>query len=72
VLLQLETIAPVTAVLGNVDRAIPGFLLEPTARMSIAGVTVVITHLLRGREIVRLVSDADVVVSGHTHVPRWS
>ena len=69
VLLQLETIAPVTAVLGNVDDVVPGFLLQPTARMSIAGVTVVMTHLLRTREIARFLPEAGVVVSGHTHVP---
>jgi putative phosphoesterase len=69
VLLELETIAPVTAVLGNTDNVIPGFSLCPTAQIKVAGVGVLVTHELRVREIAHLLPRVGVVVSGHTHVP---
>lgn len=69
VLWELEEIAPVTAVLGNMDSAIPGFALCPTARLRIDGVDLLLTHKLALREIASLSPSARAVVSGHTHVP---
>ena len=69
VLLELETIAPVAAVLGNTDRAIPGFALGSTATIGIAGVNVLVTHELHMSRIGHLLPGVGVIVSGHTHIP---
>lgn len=66
ILYDLEAIAPVTAVAGNMDRELmPGFDLPPVARVTVAGVRIAVTHELQ-RALVTL-GDADVVVHGHTH-----
>ncbi|NTW29306.1 MAG: metallophosphoesterase family protein [Coriobacteriia bacterium] len=67
VLWELSTIAPVTAVLGNCDRAIPGWLLEGVARMRLAGVRVLAIHNLA--DLGSAPVDVDVVVYGHSHIP---
>jgi putative phosphoesterase len=69
VLLELETIAPVTAVLGNTDHEIHGFTLALAARITVAGVGVLVTHVLRMSEITPQLPGGGVVISGHTHMP---
>ena len=44
VLWELEAIAPVTAVLGNCDYALPGFELAGLARTTVAGVRILAIH----------------------------
>jgi putative phosphoesterase len=69
VLLELENIAPVRAVCGNVDP--PGLGLPQTLVVEIDGLKVRLTH---GNELRRTIPEAiaerygeDVVVYGHTH-----
>lgn len=67
VLWELETIAPVIAVLGNNDYALPGFDLAGVARTTVAGVRILVIHDFA--DLGPMPADADVVVCGHTHTP---
>ncbi len=69
VLLELETLGPVTAVLGNTDHAMPGFSLPLTATLDLAGVRLYMAHQFRSGDVRGLPPGTGVVVSGHTHVP---
>jgi uncharacterized protein len=70
ILAQLEKIAPVTAIRGNIDRSgkcaqLPPFVLEELAGQSI--------YMLHDRNELDLVPEAAgiaAVVSGHSHQPR--
>jgi hypothetical protein len=64
---QLESIATVTAVLGNVDLEVPGYTLGEQARVKIAGKQFLVVHDIR--RLGPVPDDVDVVVHGHTHVP---
>jgi uncharacterized protein len=64
---QLESMAPVTAVLGNVDLEVPGYTLGEQARVKIAGTQFLVIHDIR--RLGPVPDDVDVVVHGHTHVP---
>ena len=68
VLWELETIAPVTAVLGNTDSALilPG--LDGLARLTLDGVRIVMAHERQNLSS-SIVSESDVVVFGHSHSP---
>jgi uncharacterized protein len=73
ILLQLEKIAPVTAVLGNTDD--PGFHYRQTDVVRIAGHKFLVQHIVSPRSLAdtikaRLAHERpDVVVFGHTHKP---
>ncbi len=72
ILCALEEIAPVTAVLGNCDGAIPGWALSPFAILRLGLGTIAVghelLHLTRERNLDEF--GATVVVCGHTHVAR--
>jgi putative phosphoesterase len=67
VLWQLEAIAPVTAVLGNCDAGVPGWELAGLARLTVAGVRILVIHDFG--DLGPIPADVDVVVRGHSHVP---
>ena len=67
VLWELESVAPVTAVLGNCDHDIPGFALSGLARATIAGARVLAIHDFG--DLGEVPDDVDVVVRGHSHMP---
>ena len=66
VLWQLEQIAPVRAVLGNCDFALPGYDLGSIARLTVAGQDIAIVH--DAYNYVGLPDD-DIVLLGHSHIP---
>lgn len=71
---ELETFAPVHAVLGNNDAALAGRLPE-TRVLDLDGVRVAMVHDSGRREgraarLRRCFPDADVVVFGHSHQPQ--
>jgi putative phosphoesterase len=67
VLLDLEAIAPVTAVRGNMDGDDFGGLLVPFVNEPLGGVRFFVTH--RTQDVPRtLPKGIRVVVTGHTHV----
>ena len=73
IILQLEQIAPVTAVLGNTDD--PGFHYRQTEAVEIAGRKFLVHHIVNPHSPAdplkaRLArARPDVVVFGHTHKP---
>lgn len=69
ILRELEKIAPVTAVLGNID--IPSWFPElgKTAVTEVAGKKVMVLHDLDKLEIDPGAAGLDAVVYGHTHKP---
>ena len=69
VMLELETIAPVSAVLGNTDREIPGYALPLTAKIEIASVVFAMAHKPKQLEKSGLLLGADIAINGHTHAP---
>ncbi|HZZ93854.1 MAG TPA: metallophosphoesterase family protein [Usitatibacter sp.] len=68
VLEALGAIAPVTAVRGNNDNAPWARELPGVARLTVAGVRIVVVHDVKEMDLAR--ADADVVVCGHSHQPR--
>ncbi|MDZ4168732.1 MAG: metallophosphoesterase family protein [Coriobacteriia bacterium] len=69
VLRDLESLAPVTAVAGNCDHAAtPGMDLDYVARTRIGGVRFLVIHDFS--DLGPIPEDVDVVVCGHSHVPR--
>ena len=72
VIRQLEAIAPVTAVYGNVDGSILRQRLPRVAELKVDGFVFVVTHgddfgFPSPRDLKGAFPDADVMVFGHTH-----
>ena len=67
ILQLLSSVAPVTAVRGNVDE---GDLLPETEVVEIAGVSIYMLHVLAAIDIDPAAAGCAVVVSGHTHQPK--
>lgn len=64
---ELELVAPVTAVAGNMDSGTVRRALPSIAAVEFSGVRVRVAH--RPEQGEPLAADADVVVVGHTHAP---
>jgi putative phosphoesterase len=74
VLRQLELVAPVTAVYGNVDGSDLRQRLPRVAELKVDGFVFAVTHgdqfgYPSPRELKAAFPDADVIVFGHTHKP---
>lgn len=72
ILTELEVIAPVTAVCGNVDDWALGTALADEARLELAGAHLAIVHGHRFGapkvpDLLASYPDADVIIYGHTH-----
>lgn len=65
---ELQTVAPVSAVLGNNDHRLPGFDLDLVSRTTIAGVRFLVIHDFL--DLGPIPEGIDVVVCGHTHRTR--
>lgn len=73
-LVELEAVAPVTAVYGNTDRFDVRGLVPEVARLELEGVAVVVTHGHQlgsptPTELRGAYPDAGIIVYGHTHRP---
>lgn len=68
ILMELDAIAPTVSVLGNCDTSLRGINIPFTASPRIGGVRFFITH--RPEDIGTPAKDVNVVVHGHTHIPR--
>ncbi len=72
--LELERIAPVTAVTGNTDTDLP---FRETEAVAVAGRKFLLQHIVNPRRLAaglaqRIAREgAEVVVFGHTHEPDW-
>jgi putative phosphoesterase len=67
---QLRRIAPVTAIRGNVDTAGWANEFPTTETVRLAGRSIFILHDLKDLRIDPHTLGIDVVVSGHSHVPK--
>jgi len=67
---QLATIAPVTAIRGNVDKAAWARKLSPTEVVEFAGVSIYVLHDLAQLDLKPEAAGFKVVISGHSHVPK--
>jgi uncharacterized protein len=67
---ELRTIAPVTAVRGNVDRGAWARSIADTEVFQVEGVSFYVLHILGELDLKPEVSGFGVVVYGHSHVPK--
>jgi putative phosphoesterase len=68
-LAELETIAPVTAVRGNVDRGPWAEALPTTAEIELGGAWFHVLHVVDDLDLDPRGAGFDVVVFGHSHAP---
>lgn len=70
ILKQLGEIAPVTAVRGNVDKGAWAHKLPETAVVEIARISIFVLHDLSQLDLKPEAAGFNVVVYGHSHVPK--
>jgi putative phosphoesterase len=70
ILKQLVAIAPVTAIRGNVDKDAWARRLPETEVVEIAGISIYVLHDLAQLNLKPEAAGFQVVISGHTHVPK--
>lgn len=70
VIAGLATIAPVTAIRGNVDTGAWAAGYPATARVTLGGRTIFVLHDLKELDVDPAAEGIDVVVSGHSHRPK--
>ena len=70
ILEKLATIAPVTAIRGNIDKAAWARQLPETEAIEIAGVSIYVLHDLAKLDLKPEAAGFRVVISGHSHVPK--
>jgi putative phosphoesterase len=66
----LRRIAPVTAIRGNVDTGDWAIAYAETELVRLAGRSIYVLHDLKTLQIDPVARSIDVVVSGHSHVPK--
>jgi len=69
ILRSLETIAPVTAIRGNIDTEGPCASLPETEMVTLGGCTFYLLHSARALDLDPSAAGVCVVVSGHSHSP---
>ena len=70
IIAALQQIAPVTAIRGNVDRAEWAIDYADTTLVRLAGRKVYVLHDLKTLQVSPAALGIDMVVSGHSHVPK--
>lgn len=70
VISDLATIAPVTAIRGNIDTGDWAAGYPATARVTLGGRTIFVLHNLKELDLDPATAGIDVVVSGHSHQPK--
>jgi putative phosphoesterase len=70
ILKKLATIAPVTAVRGNVDRDAWAQQLPETEVLEAGGISIYLLHDLTQLDVKPEAAGFRVVISGHSHVPK--
>jgi hypothetical protein len=69
ILKALRTLAPVTAIRGNIDRTGPCAQLPATEAIELNGCLIYMLHSLAGLDLNPQAAGIRVVISGHTHKP---
>jgi len=67
---QLAEIAPVTAIRGNIDRDSWACKLPETEVVELGGISIYVLHDLAQLDLKPKAAGFDVVISGHSHVPK--
>jgi len=67
---ELRRIAPITAIRGNIDKALWAQNLPETEAVELAGVLIYILHDLAKLDLKPEAAGFKVVISGHSHVPK--
>ena len=67
---QLATIAPVTAVRGNVDKAAWARKLRETEVVEVGGISIYVLHDLAQLDLKPEAAGFKAVIYGHSHVPK--
>ncbi len=67
---QLAAIAPVAAVRGNIDKEAWARKLPQTEVIEVGGASIYVLHDLAQLDLRPKASGFDVVISGHSHVPK--
>jgi uncharacterized protein len=70
ILEELGKIAPVTAIRGNVDKSPWSRTLADTEVVELGGVSIYVLHDLAQLDLKPEAAGFDVVISGHSHVPK--
>jgi uncharacterized protein len=70
ILAELASIAPLTAIRGNVDKAAWGRELPETAVLEVENISIYILHDLAQLDLKPEAAGFAAVVSGHSHVPK--
>jgi uncharacterized protein len=66
----LETIAPVTAIRGNIDNATWAQLFPETEVVELGGVNIYVIHDVNALDLNPQAAGFAAVISGHSHVPK--
>ena len=72
ILTELRQVAPVIAVKGNIDRGPWTSELPRTAALQAGAASIYVLHSLEELDLDPKVAGLDIVVSGHSHVPKHS
>jgi uncharacterized protein len=67
---QLRAISPLTVIRGNVDKASWARKLPETDAVELAGVSIYVLHDLAQLDLNPAAAGFQVVISGHSHVPK--
>ena len=67
---KLETIAPVTAIRGNVDKGAWARKLPETEVLEIGGISIYLLHDLAQLDLKPEAAGFNVVISGHSHIAK--
>ena len=67
---KLATIAPVTAIRGNVDKEAWARKLAETEVVELAGISIYVLHDLAQLDLKPDAAGFTVVISGHSHIPK--
>ncbi len=70
ILEKLATLAPVTAIRGNVDKGAWARKLPETEIVEICGISIYVLHDLAQLDLKPAPAGFRVVISGHSHVPK--
>jgi putative phosphoesterase len=70
ILEKLASVAPVTAIRGNIDKEAWARKLPETEAVEIAGISIYVLHDLAKLDLKPEAAGFAVVVSGHSHVPK--
>jgi uncharacterized protein len=70
ILESLATLAPVTAIRGNIDKAAWSRKLAETEVVELAGISIYVLHDLAQLDLQPAAAGFRVVISGHSHTPK--